>query len=233
MPPRCLPTGCRPSSTPSSRSRERTPGGCSDSRTARASTSSTSVARAGWPSTSTSAGCAPTSASTSTCPGRGSSCCTPSCTRRTPVTTPRAASRRWPWCADAGCWSRPSWSCRRRSRWSRRAWPSWARPCSSTASTGPTYEAVVRDAGVDIDLAHDRTVAAAVEPVLRIQADAGQLLHADGWSEDAVLDYLRQWALVDDTLLEHVGPLRRRSREPGVRRVLPGGPRALPGVRAR
>ena len=28
-------------------------------------------------------------------------------------------------------------------------------------------------------------------------------------------------------------PLRRRSREPGVRRVLPGGPRALPGVRER
>jgi hypothetical protein len=66
------------------------------------------------------------------------------------------------------------------------------------------YEAVVRDAGVDIDLAHDRTVAAAVEPVLRIQADAGHLLHADGWSQDAVLTYLRQWALVDDRLLEHV-----------------------------
>jgi hypothetical protein len=66
------------------------------------------------------------------------------------------------------------------------------------------YEAIVRDAGVDIDLAHDRTVAAAVEPVLRIQADAGQLLHAEGWSEDAVLGYLRQWGLVDDTLLEHV-----------------------------
>ena len=48
--------------------------------------------------------------------GRRSSCCTPSCTRRTPATTPRAASRRWPWSADAGCWSRPSWSCRRRSR---------------------------------------------------------------------------------------------------------------------
>ena len=62
----------------------------------------------------------------------------------------------------------------------------------------------MRDAGVDIDLARDRNVAAAVEPVLRIQADAGQLLHADGWSEKAVLDYLRQWALVDDNLLEHV-----------------------------
>ena len=40
--------------------------------------------------------------------------------------------------------------------------------------------------------------------MLRIQADAGRLLHAEGWSEDAVRGYLRQWALVDDTLLEHV-----------------------------
>ena len=149
-------------------------------------------------------------------PVGASSCCTPSCTRPTPATTPRAASRRWAWSADAGCSSRPSWSCRRRSR------------CVSEglAELGPvpaprrrrTGRRTKRSCEAPGSTSTSRTTgpcAAAVEPVLRIQADAGQLLHADGLVRGrGAATYLRQWALVDRRrLLEHVGPLRRRSRD--------------------
>ena len=54
-----------------------------------------------------------------------------------------------------------------------------------------------------------------------------------GWSEDAVLDVPPPVGTRRRHPARARRPLRRRSREPGVRRVLPGGPRALPGVRER
>lgn len=67
-----------------------------------------------------------------------------------------------------------------------------------------TYADLVRDAGVDTDFARDRAVAAAVEPVQRIGADAGRLLYEEGWSTSDVLDYLDRWALVDRAIVENV-----------------------------
>ncbi len=67
-----------------------------------------------------------------------------------------------------------------------------------------TYDAILRDAGVETDLERDRAVMRAVEPVHRLQADAGVLLHRDGWSEAQVLSLLREWVLADDDLLRHV-----------------------------
>lgn len=66
------------------------------------------------------------------------------------------------------------------------------------------YADLLRGAGVDTDLAHDRDVLAAVEPVQRLGADAGRLLHEEAWSKADVVDFLLRWALVDRELVEHV-----------------------------
>jgi hypothetical protein len=67
-----------------------------------------------------------------------------------------------------------------------------------------TYADLVRDAGVDTDFARDRAVAAAVEPVQRIGADAGRLMYEEGWSTSQVLEYLDRWALVDRAIMENL-----------------------------
>jgi hypothetical protein len=68
----------------------------------------------------------------------------------------------------------------------------------------PSYAGLLREAGVDTDLARDRAVLAAVEPVQRLGADAGRLLHEEGWTEADVVDFLLRWALVDRDMVEHV-----------------------------
>jgi hypothetical protein len=67
-----------------------------------------------------------------------------------------------------------------------------------------SYAGLLRDAGVDTDLARDRAVNAAMEPVQRLGADAGRLLHAEGWSLERVREYLLRWALVEPGIIESV-----------------------------
>lgn len=66
------------------------------------------------------------------------------------------------------------------------------------------YAGLLRDAGVDTDLAHDRAVNAAMEPVQRLGADAGRLLYVEGWSEQRTRDYLVRWALVEPQIIDTV-----------------------------
>ena len=81
------------------------------------------------------------------------------------------------------------------------------------AETGPAllmhegraaYDAILRDAGLDVDLDRDRSVQLASEPLLKLGSEASTLMHQDGWTTDAVLARLRRWALVDEDLLQHV-----------------------------
>ena len=97
----------------------------------------------------------------------------------------------------------------------------------------PAYQAILSEAGVDTDLDRDRAVAAAVEPVIRIGADAARLIHQEGRSEEEVRQYLAA-----------LGPRRPRAHRarPGVRdrpdvtrlhQLLPRGSDPLPPVRRR
>ena len=69
---------------------------------------------------------------------------------------------------------------------------------------GPAFEAIVRDAGIDFDLAHALEVRQAHEPCGWAEVNAALLLHDGGVSEAEVLDYLRRWGLLTPTFAEHV-----------------------------
>ena len=69
---------------------------------------------------------------------------------------------------------------------------------------GPAFEAIVRDAGIDFDLAHALAVRQALEPCGWAEVNAALLLHEDGAGEADVLEYLQRWGLLTPTFAEHV-----------------------------
>jgi hypothetical protein len=69
---------------------------------------------------------------------------------------------------------------------------------------GPAFEAIVRDAGIDLDLAHARAVERAAEPLRWVQVDAALMLHAEGRSEAEVGAHVHRWGLVDADVVAHV-----------------------------
>jgi hypothetical protein len=60
---------------------------------------------------------------------------------------------------------------------------------------GPALAAVVRDAGVEVDLAWDLAVARAHEPCRWAEVNAALMLHDAGATYDEVRAYLERWAL--------------------------------------
>ena len=61
---------------------------------------------------------------------------------------------------------------------------------------GPALEAVVQDAGIELDLAHALAVQDAREPLEWTAVNAALLLHEDGADEADVLAYLERWELL-------------------------------------
>jgi hypothetical protein len=82
------------------------------------------------------------------------------------------------------------------------------------SEAGPALAAVVRDAGVDFDLAHALAVERAAEPLRWAEVDAALMLHADGVPEADVRAHLERWALMSPQLSAHV---IRFLREPASR----------------
>ena len=69
---------------------------------------------------------------------------------------------------------------------------------------GPTLAAVVRDAGVELDLAHTLGVLRAAEPCRRAEANAALMLHEAGASPAEARAYLGRWGLDRAELADHV-----------------------------
>jgi hypothetical protein len=62
---------------------------------------------------------------------------------------------------------------------------------------GPSFQAVVRDHGIELDLARDRAVQRAAEPLGWLGVDGAVMLHADGVPPAEVSAYLSERALID------------------------------------
>jgi hypothetical protein len=62
---------------------------------------------------------------------------------------------------------------------------------------GPTFEAIVRAHGVDLDLAHHRAIERAAEPLGSLGVDAALMLHEEGVPDAEVSSYLHDHALID------------------------------------
>jgi hypothetical protein len=75
----------------------------------------------------------------------------------------------------------------------------------------PALAAIVRDAGVDLDLAFALAVREAVEPCRWAEVNAALMLHEDGVDERDVRDYLERWGLLSPEVAAH---LVRFFREP-------------------
>jgi hypothetical protein len=71
-------------------------------------------------------------------------------------------------------------------------------------STGAALAAVVRDAGIDLDLAHALAVERAAEPLRWAEVNAALMLHDVGASEAETREYLEQLALMSPQLAAHV-----------------------------
>src|SRR5205085_5285643 len=69
---------------------------------------------------------------------------------------------------------------------------------------GPALAAIVRDAGVELDLAHARAVEQALEPCDWAQVNAALELHDGGAGEAEVHDYLERWALLTPQWADHM-----------------------------
>lgn len=70
-------------------------------------------------------------------------------------------------------------------------------------AAGPGLAALVRDAGVDLDLDHALAVERALEPCEWAVVNAAVLLHERGASADEVREYLRRWGLVTEEVAAH------------------------------
>jgi hypothetical protein len=64
-------------------------------------------------------------------------------------------------------------------------------------AAGSAFEAVVRDHGIELDLARERAVQRAAEPLGWLGVDAALMLHADGIAPAEVSEYLSDKALID------------------------------------
>jgi hypothetical protein len=69
---------------------------------------------------------------------------------------------------------------------------------------GPALAAILRDAGVELDLAHARAVEQALEPCDWAQVNAALMLHDGGAGEAEVHDYLERWALLTPQWADHM-----------------------------
>jgi hypothetical protein len=69
---------------------------------------------------------------------------------------------------------------------------------------GPELAAVVRDAGIELDLAHALAVRHALEPCRWAEVNAALMLHEDGASEAEVRAYLERWGLMTPQLAAHM-----------------------------
>jgi hypothetical protein len=69
---------------------------------------------------------------------------------------------------------------------------------------GPSLAAVVRDSGIDFDLAHARAVERAAEPLGWVEVNAALMLYERGAEEDEVHAYLEQWGLLTPQVAAHV-----------------------------
>jgi hypothetical protein len=69
---------------------------------------------------------------------------------------------------------------------------------------GEALAAVIRDAGIDFDLAHAFAVRRALDPCQWAEVNAVLMLYEDGASDAAVHDYLRRWELMTPELADHM-----------------------------
>jgi hypothetical protein len=69
---------------------------------------------------------------------------------------------------------------------------------------GTALAAVIHDAGIDFDLAHDLAVKRALEPCEWAQVNAALMLHDEGASEAETEAYLKRWALMTPKWTAHM-----------------------------
>jgi hypothetical protein len=69
---------------------------------------------------------------------------------------------------------------------------------------GEALAAIVRDAGIDFDLAHAMEVERATRPCRWAEVNAAMMLYEDGASEDDVRTYLLRWSMVTPDLADHI-----------------------------
>jgi len=69
---------------------------------------------------------------------------------------------------------------------------------------GPAFAAIVRDSGIDFDLAHARAVRRALQPCGWARVNAALLLHEGGASEAETRTYLERWALLTPEWADHM-----------------------------
>jgi hypothetical protein len=69
---------------------------------------------------------------------------------------------------------------------------------------GPAFEAIVRDAGIDFDLARASAVERALEPTHWADVNAALMIHEGGASDDEAHAYLERWGLQSRELAAHV-----------------------------
>jgi hypothetical protein len=69
---------------------------------------------------------------------------------------------------------------------------------------GQALAAIVRDAGVEFDLAHAMEVERATRPCRWAEVNAAMMLYEDGASKDDVRAYLLRWSVVTPDLADHV-----------------------------
>jgi hypothetical protein len=64
--------------------------------------------------------------------------------------------------------------------------------------------AIMHDAGIELDLAHDLAVERALEPCQWAEVNAALMLHEGGATEDETKAYLERWALMTPKLAAHM-----------------------------
>ena len=69
---------------------------------------------------------------------------------------------------------------------------------------GPAIAEVVKDAGIELDLAQALAVERAYQPCRWAEVNAALMLHDDGASEAETQAYLERWGLMDAKLSAHV-----------------------------
>lgn len=66
------------------------------------------------------------------------------------------------------------------------------------------FAAILRDAGITIDLAHALAVERAAEPCRWATINAALMLHEDGASRDEACAYVQRWGLLPEDVAQHV-----------------------------
>ncbi len=100
-------------------------------------------------------------------------------------------------------------------------------------STGPAFEAVVHDHGVELDLAHARAVPRATEPLSWLGVDAALMLHEEGRPSAEVSAFLDERHMITRDAADR---WVRFLSDPGSRSyadLLPRRAGAVPGLRGR